>query len=273
MLHVVLIQLGRTMLIDSHCHLNRLDLTSYQGKLELALAHAQDKGVGHFLCVCVVLDEVSELLSIAQTHENVQVSVGLHPTEAVAEEPSIEQLVALADHPKVIAVGETGLDYYRCEAEVEWQRQRFRHHIRAAKEIRKPLIVHTRQAQADTVKILQEENAGVVGGVMHCFTETWEMAQAAIDLGFYISFSGIITFQNAKALQDVVKKIPLDRLLIETDAPYLTPAPYRGKPNEPAYVSYVAEAVAHLKDISFEEVAEQTTANFQACFKTRVMRP
>lgn len=253
------------MLVDSHCHLDRLDLTPYQGKLELALEQAKINGVGHFLCVCVVLEEVPNILRIAQDYENVQASVGLHPTEEVVEEPSVEQLVALANHPKVVAIGETGLDYYRCEGDIEWQRQRFRNHIRAAKEIQKPVIVHTRQAQADTIKILQEENASAVGGVMHCFTETWEMAQAAMDLGFYISFSGIITFANAKDLQEVVKKVPLDRILIETDAPYLAPVPYRGKPNEPAYVRYVAEAIAHLKNISFAEVAEQTTANFQSC--------
>src|SRR3990167_11174613 len=229
------------MLVDSHCHLNCLDLTPYQGELALAIQAAHDHGVSHLLCVCIDMEHFPEVLAIAKQYPNVQASVGLHPTERVGEEPTAERLIQLAYHSKVVAIGETGLDYYRCYGDMTWQQQRFRNHIRAARELKKPIIVHSRQAPEDTIRILKEEKANEVGGVMHCFTESWEMAKQAIDLNFYISFSGIVTFQNAKIVQQVAMNVPIERILIETDAPYLAPVPYRGKPNEPAYVKYVAE--------------------------------
>ena len=254
------------MLIDSHCHLDQLNLDKYSGNLDAALQFAKEQGVEFFLCVCIDLLHFPQILAIAQGYEHVRVTVGLHPTEQAAEEPTMAQLVELAQNPLVLGIGETGLDYYRCEGDVEWQRERFRCHIQAAKAVQKPIIVHTRQAQEDTIRILVEENAASVGGVMHCFTETWEMAQQAMDLGFYISFSGIVSFPNAKALQEVVKKVPLEKMLIETDSPYLAPVPHRGKPNEPAYVRYVAECIAALKDVAVETVAEHTTRNFRRLF-------
>jgi TatD DNase family protein len=254
------------MLVDSHCHLNRLDLEKYNGDLETALAFAKQQGVTEMLCVSVVLEDLPVMKAIAQAHENIYVSTGLHPTEEVSKEPSVDALVQLASDPLVIAIGETGLDYYRCEGDVTWQQERFRTHIQAATAVNKPLIIHTREAREDTIRIMREENAQVPQGVMHCFTETWEMAKQAMDLDFYISFSGIVTFKNAKELQEVAMKMPLDRMLVETDCPYLAPVPYRGKPNEPAYVRHVAEFIAELRGISFEEVAEKTTQNFRTLF-------
>jgi TatD DNase family protein len=255
------------MLVDSHCHLDQLDLSQYEGSLGAALQAAQKRGVERFLCVCIDLDHFPDICSIAENHPEVKISLGLHPTEKMEKEPTLKELSELAQHPSVVAIGETGLDYYRCHGDISWQQERFRRHIAVAKILKKPLIIHTREAQADTIQILIEENAADVGGVMHCFTETWEMAEQALDLGFYISFSGIITFKNAKALQEVVRKTPLERLLIETDAPYLAPVPYRGKPNQPAYVREVAEWVAELKGMSFNQIAEQTTQNFFRLFR------
>lgn len=255
------------MFIDSHCHLNRLDLTAYQGQLSLALQAARNQQVSHFLCVAVELNDVPELLAIAAQHSDVDISVGLHPTENPMENPSIETLMALAQHPRVIAIGETGLDYYRGEGDMEWQRLRFRQHIQVAKTLRKPLIIHTRQAQEDTLRILQEEKASEVGGVFHCFTESWEMAEQGLAMGFYLSFSGIVSFKNAQTLHEVVKRVPLDRMLIETDAPYLAPVPYRGKPNQPAYVTYVAQAIADLRGVNVRLIAEQTSLNYYRLFK------
>lgn len=255
------------MLIDSHCHLDRLDLSQYNGNLDLALQAAAQQDVQHFLCVCIDLEHFPDLITIAEKYPNVQTTLGLHPTEQVASEPTLEQLIELGSHPKVVGIGETGLDYYRCEGDVKWQRQRFRTHIRAAKALQKPLIIHTRMAQADTIAILKEEQADTVGGVLHCFTESWDMAKTAIDdLGFYVSFSGIITFKNATELQQVAKNVPLERLLIETDSPYLAPVPYRGKPNEPAYVRYVAIALAAIKDTDVDTIATHTTNNFFRLF-------
>lgn len=254
------------MLVDSHCHLDQLDLSAYAGDLGAALKAAQQRGVEYFLCVCIDLDHFPQICAIAENYPQVKITLGLHPTETAATEPTVQELLDFAQHSSVVGIGETGLDYYRCEGDVSWQQERFRRHIEVAKILRKPLIVHTREAQADTIRILVEENAREVGGVMHCFTETWEMAEQALNLGFYISFSGIITFKNAKALQEVVKKTPLDRLLIETDAPYLAPVPYRGKSNQPAYVREVAEWVSELKGVSFDQVAEQTTQNFFRLF-------
>jgi TatD DNase family protein len=254
------------MLIDSHCHLDQLDLNKYSGDLALALQAAEELGVKKFLCVCIDLNHYPQLLAIAGKYPQVWATLGLHPTESIDREPSVDDLVLLADHPKVIGIGETGLDYYRCEGDTEWQRERFRTHIRAAKALQKPIIVHSRMARDDTITILKEERADTVGGVLHCFTESWEMAQAAIDIGFYISFSGIVTFPNAKELRAVAQQVPLERILIETDAPYLAPVPYRGKPNEPAYVRYVAEELAELKQVDIDTIAKHTTQNFYRLF-------
>lgn len=257
-------------LVDSHCHLDRLDLTAHDGKLDNALIAAQHQGVGHMLCVCINLEDFPQVLKIAQAYPNVSASLGLHPNDAVAEEPSAEDLFLLAQDPKVIAIGETGLDYYRSEGDVEWQRERFRQHIRAAKKAELPLIIHSRQAREDTLQIMREEGAETVSGVMHCFTEDWTMAEAALDMGFYISISGIVTFRNAAEVQEVAKRVPLDRLLIETDSPYLAPNPYRGKSNEPAYVRNVAEFIAELRGVELEEFAKKTTENFFRLFTRAV---
>ncbi len=255
-------------LVDSHCHLDQLDLTAYDGKLSDALVQAANQGVGHMLCVCITLQDFPQVLNVAQHYPHVSASVGLHPNEdAQGAEPTVDHLVALAQHEKVVAIGETGLDYYRSTGDLSWQHERFRRHIQAAKKANKALIVHSRQAREDTLRILKEEEAMSVGGVMHCFTENEEMANAAMDLGFYISFSGIVTFANAKELQAVAKQVPLERMLIETDSPYLAPVPHRGKSNEPAYVRHVADYIAELRGIDVAELAEQTTANFFNCFK------
>ena len=253
------------MLVDSHCHLDRLDLSPEQ-----ALTRAQAKDVKYFLCVCIDMDNYHAVLNIAQQFETVYASVGLHPTENALHEPAVADLVEKGLAPKIVAVGETGLDFYRLEGSPDLQIQRFRNHIRAARELHKPLIIHTRQARAETIQILQEEKAHEVGGVMHCFTEDWAMAEQAMALGFYISFSGIVTFKNAKALQEIAQKVPLDRMLIETDAPYLAPVPYRGKPNEPAYVREVAEYIAALRGETFEVIAKKTTENFCRLFHVEI---
>jgi TatD DNase family protein len=254
------------VLVDSHCHLDQLDLSPYDGDLTKALMFAHEQGVGHMLCVCITLKDFPHMLSLVESQPNISVSVGLHPNETdIEREPTADELVALAGNNKVVAIGETGLDYFRSEGDVEWQRERFRQHIRAANRLQKPLIVHTRQALADTLQILREEQAN--SGVMHCFTEDWAAAQAAMELGFYISFSGIVTFSNAKSIQDVAQKMPLERMLIETDSPYLAPIPFRGKSNQPAYVRYVAEYIAQLRGINVVELAQQTTDNFFKLFK------
>jgi len=226
------------------------------------IANAKALGVEHMLCVSVDLDTYPEILSLAEQHERIYASVGVHPNTTMQEEVSQETLIELASNDHVIAIGETGLDYFRSEGDLEWQRDRFRTHIKAAKSVNKPLIIHTRNVGEDITRILQEEGADEAGGVMHCFVEDWETAQKAMDMNFYISFSGIVTFKNAKAVQEVAKQVPLERMLVETDSPYLTPVPYRGKPNQPGYTRYVAEFIAELKGVSFEQVAKQTTANF-----------
>jgi TatD DNase family protein len=253
-------------LVDSHCHLDQLDLTNHDGQLAHALAFAKEQGIAHMLCVCITLDDFPTILQIAKSYPDISVSVGLHPNEIVDREPTADTLIEMAQDKLVVAIGETGLDYYRSTGDVEWQRERFRQHIHAAKQLKKPLIIHTRQARADTLTIMKEENADAVGGVMHCFTEDWEMASQALDLNFYVSFSGIVTFRNATEIQEVAKKVPLDRMLIETDSPYLAPNPHRGKSNEPAYVRYVAEYIAALRGVTVEEVAEKTTANYFRLF-------
>lgn len=222
--------------------------------------------VTHALCIGVNLPELPGVLQLAADHPNIYASVGVHPDYEGTPEPSIDTLTELSRRDKVVAIGETGLDYFRVSGDLEWQRTRFRTHIRAARECSKPLVIHTRSAAADTLAIMREERAGEAGGVMHCFTESWDVARGALDLGFHISFSGIVTFKNAQEIKDVARRVPLDRMLIETDSPYLAPVPFRGKLNEPAYVRYVAEEIARLRDISVEEVAAATSTNFFRLF-------
>ena len=252
------------MLVDSHCHIPML---GKEVEVNEVIANAKALGVEHMLCVSVNLETYPEILSLAEQYDCIDASVGVHPNTTMTEEVSQETLVGLASNDHVIAIGETGLDYFRSEGDLEWQRERFRTHIRAAKSVDKPLIIHTREVGEDITRILQEEEADTVGGVMHCFVEDWETAQRAMEMNFYISFSGIVTFKNAKEVQRVAKQVPLERMLVETDSPYLTPVPYRGKPNQPGFSRYVAEFIAELKGISFEQVAEQTTANFFKLFK------
>ncbi|MFA7350162.1 MAG: TatD family hydrolase [Methylotenera sp.] len=252
------------MLVDSHCHLNFPELAANLPAIKQSM---QDNGVGHALCISVTLPDFPQVLALAETNDNFYASVGVHPDYENIEEPSVETLVALANHPKVVAIGETGLDYFRLTGDLEWQRTRFRNHIRAAIECGKPLIIHTRASAEDTIRIMTEENAQQVGGVMHCFTENLEIALQAIALGFYISFSGIVTFKNALTIKEVAQTVPLDRILVETDSPYLAPVPYRGKINQPGYVKHVAEEIAKLRGISFEEVSVATTQNFFRLFK------
>lgn len=253
-------------LVDSHCHLDRLDLAPWNGDLHAALDDAAEQGVGHFLCVAIDLEHYPDILLMARESDRVSVSVGVHPNETEGHEPSVDELVALADDPQVVAIGETGLDYFRSKGNgedgLEWQRDRFRTHIAAAKITRKPLIIHMRDATEDTLRILKEEKADDIGGVMHCFVENWNIAQRALELNFDISFSGIVTFKSAKELKEVAEKMPVDRMLIETDSPYLAPVPHRGKPNYPAYVRHVAECIAEIRGLSLEEIAQQTTDNY-----------
>ena len=259
-------------MIDSHCHLDRLKLDQDE-TLADALQQAEEQGVTGFLNVCIDLENYPDVIEIAESDPRIWASVGVHPNEMEQNEPEREQLVQLARDPKVVAIGETGLDYHYVSEGLERQRARFRTHIQAAKQAGLPLIVHTREAQEDTIATLQEQGAEQCGGVMHCFTESWEMAQQALDLGFYISFSGIITFNSAAALREVVKKVPEDRLLIETDSPYLAPVPYRGKPNQPAYLCEVAGAVAELRGWDLDEVDHRTTENFHQLFFGLVDHP
>jgi TatD DNase family protein len=244
-----------------------LDLTPYDGKLQSVIDAATAAGVNAMLCVSVDLPTLPAVFQIAEQFKNVYASVGVHPNDSKDEPVTVAQLIQLAQHPKVVAIGETGLDYFRSQGDLEWQRDAFRIHIRAAKELNKPLIIHTREAQADTIKIMREEGVQSIGGVMHCFTEDWAMAQQAIDLGFYISFSGIVTFKNALQIQDVAKRIPLSSMLVETDSPYLAPMPHRGKPNYPGYTRLVAEYIAQLRDEKLEKIADATTENFYRLFK------
>ena len=231
------------------------------------LQRMQDNDVGVAVCIGVNLEDFPNVLALAEQHAQLYATVGVHPEYTDVEEPDEARLVALAKHPKVIAIGETGLDYYWQKDQPEWQRQRFRTHIRAARRCNKPLVVHTRDSAADTLRVLKDEGADAVGGVMHCFTENWEIARLALDLGFYLSFSGIVTFKNATIVKDVAQKCPLDRILVETDSPYLAPVPFRGKPNEPAYVRHVAEEIAKLRSVSIESVHQATTDNFYSLFQ------
>ncbi len=251
------------MFVDSHCHLNFPELAA---DLPAVLEAMAANRVTHALCISVTLSELPAVLQLAADHANLYATVGVHPDTEGAAEPSVAELVALAARPKVVAIGETGLGYYRLTGDLSWQRERFRKHIRAARETAKPLVIHTRSAADDTLAIMREERAGDSGGVMHCFTETWEVAAAAIELGFHISFSGIVTFKNAAAIKEVARRVPLERMLIETDAPYLAPVPFRGKTNQPAYVRYVAEEIARLRDVAVDEIAAATSANFFRLF-------
>lgn len=256
--------LATTMFIDSHCH---IDFPDFSEGVVPVLANMRAAQVSHALCVSVNLENFPRVLALAKAHENLFASVGVHPDHDQGREPSVEELVGLSAHPRVVAIGETGLDYYRLQREeVDWQRARFRTHIRAACAAGKPLIIHTRNAAADTLAIMAEEGAAATGGVMHCFTENWAVAEAALAMGFYISFSGIVTFKSAKDLKEVARRVPLERLLIETDSPYLAPVPHRGKRNEPAYVRHVAEEIAALKGVALEEVAAASSHNFFALF-------
>lgn len=250
-------------LVDSHCHLYMLD---HQQDIDNIIRQAKEQGVCHFLNVSVNLADFPQLLETAEAYPCVSASIGIHPNEN-EETIDLETLLKLGSHPKVIAVGETGLDYFRSSGDLEWQRERFRVHIEASKQLKKPLIIHTRQAREDTLAILRDEKASLTGGVMHCFTEDWETAKQALEMGFYISFSGIVTFKSAVDLQAVAKKVPMDRMLVETDAPYLAPNPHRGKQNEPAYVRLTAEFIASLRGMDPDEFAEQTTINFFDLFK------
>jgi TatD DNase family protein len=263
------------MFVDSHCHLSFPELLAQLPHIREAMAQAQ---VDRALCICTTLEEFESVHALATTYDNFWASVGVHPDNEGVTEPTVADLVSRSQLPRVVAIGETGLDYYQMDerkggrtvADLEWQRERFRTHIRAAQQVRKPLVIHTRAASADTMRILDEEgedgSAQAVGGVFHCFTETAEVARAALDRGFHISFSGILTFKNAQDLRDVAAFVPLNRLLIETDSPYLAPVPFRGKTNNPSYVPYVARQVAEIKQLSTERIGEVTSANFERLF-------
>ena len=251
------------MFVDSHCH---LDFPELRDDLPQVLDAMRDQGVTHALCIAVEMDKWPVVHAIARAHPNLYASVGVHPDYADIEEPTEAVLVEHCRDPKVVAVGETGLDYFRLTGDLGWQRERFRTHIRAARAARKPLVIHTRAAAADTLSIMREEGAGAAGGVMHCFTETWDVAAQALELGFHISFSGIVTFKNAVVLKDVARRVPLDRMLIETDSPYLAPVPHRGKRNQPAFVRHVAEEIARLREVPVEVIADATSKNFFSLF-------
>jgi len=255
------------MFIDSHCHLDRLKLTPYNDQLDGAIEAAHEAGVDTMLCVAIDLEHIEQVLSIAADYPSIYASVGVHPTSDDGEEPTIERLISLSQREKVIAIGETGLDYFYGKEQSKVQQERFITHLKASTEVKKPVIVHTRDAKEDTLALIDKYSDRDVAGVLHCFTEDWDMAQRAMDMNFYISLSGIVTFKNAVELQDVARKMPLERLLIETDSPYLAPVPFRGKPNEPRHVVEVAKFVAELKGVSVEELARITSENFRRLFR------
>jgi TatD DNase family protein len=253
------------MLVDSHCH---LDFPELQADLPGVLARMRENGVTHALTISTTLETFPAVFAVAKSQPNLWCSAGVHPDERRdGREATLEELVRMAQDPKVVAIGETGLDYFRVEGDTEWQRERFRTHIRAARSLGKPLVIHTRASAEDTLRIMREEGAGEVGGVMHCFTEAWEVAEGAMAQGFLISFSGIVTFKNAKDLKEVARRVPLDHMLVETDSPYLAPVPHRGKSNQPAFVRHVAEEIAALRGMALEDVARATTENFFRLFR------
>lgn len=254
------------MLVDSHCHLDRVNLEPYAHDFKRFVKETLESGVEHMLCVSIDLESWPAMVSLVEGFKQITLSVGVHPNDRDRHEPSVKELLDLSKRPGVVAIGETGLDYFRSEGDLEWQRERFRTHIRAAIGCGKPLIIHTRAARADTIRLMQEESAARAGGVMHCFTEDWSMAEQALEMGFYISFSGIITFKNAADLREVARRVPMEKILIETDSPYLAPVPFRGKPNQPRYLMQVAECIAELRGLSLQEVAEVTKTNFYHCF-------
>jgi TatD DNase family protein len=258
------------LLIDSHCH---LDFPELRGRIDEIRQRMRANQVGYALCISTRLESFADVYALAADHPNFYATVGVHPDEQGVVEPDVDTLLEHARRPKVMAIGETGLDYFRVTGDVGWQRERFRCHIRAARACGKPLVIHTRAAASDTLRIMREEGADAVGGVMHCFTESWDVAEGALELGFHISFSGIVTFKNAGALKDVARRVPMDRMLVETDSPYLAPVPHRGKVNEPGYVLHVAEEIARLRGLALTEVAAATTANFSRLFRVPVEVP
>ena len=254
------------MFIDSHCHLDRIDLKPYNDDFATFVAQARSQQIQHMLCIAIDLESYPDLLALVEPYEDISLSVGVHPNVTDGREPTVDELMELASHSKIIAIGETGLDYFHSRGDLEWQHQRFKNHITVAKNLNKPLIIHTREAGQDSLDVLRETGADQVGGIIHCFTEDWAYAEKALDLNFYISFSGIVTFKNALAIKEVARKVPAERFLIETDSPYLAPVPYRGKPNYPTYVKHVAEHIAELRNTSIEAIAEQSSANFKRLF-------
>ena len=261
------------MLIDSHCHLDRVDMSPHEGDFSLFMDDTRAAGISHMLCVSIDLESYPAMRALVDPFDDISVSVGVHPNDRDRHEPDVQELVELAGDPKVVAIGETGLDFFRSEGDLEWQRTRFRTHIQASIAARKPLIIHTRDAREETLSIMREENAQAAGGVLHCFTANWAMAEATLEMGFYISFSGIITFRNAQELRDVAARVPLDRMLIETDSPYLAPVPHRGKSNQPKWVKAVAKQLAGLRGMDVEEIASLTADNFQRLFSTARVSP
>lgn len=257
------------MFIDSHCHLDRIDLTPYQNDFSRFMIAVKKCNIDHMLCISIDLETYPAMVDLVKDYASISLSVGVHPNEQDGKDPSVDELLALGKNPRVIAIGETGLDYFRSEGNLEWQHLRFCNHIEAAKQLNKPLIIHTREAGHDSLDVLAEQKADQVGGIIHCFTEDWAYAKKALNLGFYISFSGIVTFKNAQSIKDVAKKVPSDRFLIETDSPYLAPVPFRGKPNYPLYVSYVAEHIAELRGTTVNDIAKLSSDNFNRLFKVQ----
>ncbi len=255
------------MLIDSHCHLDRIDLEPYQNDFACFMHEVGRQNIEHLLCIAIDLESYPAMFDRVSPYPSISMTVGVHPNVQDGKDPDINELIVLGGQDKIIGIGETGLDYFRNEGDLGWQQQRFRNHIHAAKALKKPLIIHTREAKEDTLRLLEEEGADEVGGVIHCFTEDWEFAKKALDLNFYISFSGIVTFNSAREIKDVARKVPCNRFLIETDSPYLAPVPFRGRPNYPTYVRYVAEHIAGLRGTSVNEIAELSTQNFYDLFK------
>ncbi len=254
------------MFIDSHCHLDRIDLKPYNDDFATFVEQARSQQIQHMLCIAIDLESYPDMLALVEPYEDISLSVGVHPNVTEGREPTVDELMQLASHPKIIAIGETGLDYFHSKGDLEWQHQRFKNHITVAKNLGKPLIIHTRDAGHDSLDVLRAAGADQVGGIIHCFTEDWAYAEKALDLNFYISFSGIVTFKNALAIKEVAQKVPAERFLIETDSPYLAPVPYRGKPNYPTYVRHVAEHIAELRNTSVEAIAEQSSSNFKNLF-------